>query len=45
MGQGLIELCREYMAGFNSPEYVVFGELPKTTTDKNQKFELREVAK
>ena len=33
------------MAGFKRPKNVVFGELPKTSTGKIQKFELRMKAK
>jgi acyl-coenzyme A synthetase/AMP-(fatty) acid ligase len=29
----------------NAPRYVVFAELPKTSTGKVQKFQLREMAK
>ena len=36
--------CRKYLAGFKLPRAVVFGELPKTSTGKIQKFELRKVA-
>lgn len=39
---GLIEFCRERMADFMVPRYVrVQGELPKTATQRVQKFELR----
>ena len=41
----LIEFCRGHMAGFKAPRAVVFGELPKTSTGKIQKFVLREKAK
>ncbi|HCP82223.1 MAG TPA: acyl-CoA synthetase [Octadecabacter sp.] len=37
----LIALTRERLAGFKCPKKVVFGELPKTSTGKIQKFELR----
>jgi len=33
------------MARFKAPRAVVFGELPKTSTGKIQKFALREKAK
>jgi fatty-acyl-CoA synthase len=33
--------CRKHLAGFKVPRAVVFGELPKTSTGKIQKFELR----
>ena len=41
----LIAYCRENLAGFKTPKRVVFQELPKTSTGKIQKFELRKVAK
>jgi fatty-acyl-CoA synthase len=41
----LIEFCRGQMAKFKAPRAVVFGELPKTSTGKIQKFVLREKAK
>jgi len=41
----LIEFCRTQMAKFKAPRAVVFGELPKTSTGKIQKFVLREKAK
>jgi fatty-acyl-CoA synthase len=41
----LIAHCRTRLAGFKTPKHVVFAELPKTSTGKIQKFELRAVAK
>ena len=41
----LIEFCRQHLAKFKAPRAVVFGELPKTSTGKIQKFMLREKAK
>jgi len=41
----LIEWCRKHLAGYKCPRYVVFTELPKTSTGKIQKFRLREMAK
>ena len=41
----IIEHCRSRMARFKAPRAVVFGELPKTSTGKIQKFLLREKAK
>lgn len=41
----LIAHCRARLAGFKTPKHVVFTELPKTSTGKIQKFELRAVAK
>ena len=41
----IINYCKKNMAGFKRPKNVIFGELPKTSTGKIQKFELREKAK
>ncbi|MEO1362872.1 MAG: AMP-binding protein [Pseudomonadota bacterium] len=41
----LIAFSRETLAGFKAPKQVVFQELPKTSTGKIQKFELRKLAK
>ncbi len=41
----LIDFCRQHLARFKAPRAVVFGELPKTSTGKIQKFMLREKAK
>jgi len=41
----LIEFCRGQLARFKAPRAIVFGELPKTSTGKIQKFVLREKAK
>ncbi|MCB2102640.1 MAG: AMP-binding protein, partial [Rhodobacterales bacterium] len=38
----LIAFCREHLAHFKCPKTVVFGELPKTSTGKIQKFILRD---
>ncbi|TNF89113.1 MAG: acyl-CoA synthetase [Gammaproteobacteria bacterium] len=43
--QGIIDFCRGHMAHFKAPRKVVFGPLPKTSTGKIQKFELRERAR
>jgi fatty-acyl-CoA synthase len=40
----LIDFCRQSLAGFKTPKTVVFQELPKTSTGKIQKFELRKTA-
>ncbi|OYD72087.1 UNVERIFIED_ORG: fatty-acyl-CoA synthase [Burkholderia sp. CF145] len=37
----IISHCRQLLAGFKLPKAVFFGELPKTSTGKIQKFELR----
>jgi len=38
---GLIAFARQTLAGFKAPKAVIFEELPKTSTGKIQKFELR----
>jgi fatty-acyl-CoA synthase len=38
----IISHCKQYLAGFKVPRAVVFGELPKTSTGKIQKFALRQ---
>jgi len=38
----LIDFCRQNIAHFKAPRAVAFGELPKTSTGKIQKFVLRE---
>lgn len=43
--QELINFCRDNMARFKAPRKVVFGPLPKTSTGKIRKVELRERAK
>ena len=40
----LIAFTRETLAGFKTPKRVIFQELPKTSTGKIQKFELRKTA-
>jgi len=41
----IINFCRETLAGFKIPKKVIFCELPKTSTGKIQKFELRKKIK
>ncbi len=41
----LIAHCRARLPGFATPKMVVFADLPKTSTGKIQKFELRAAAK
>jgi len=41
----IVQWCRKHLAGYKCPRYVVFTELPKTSTGKIQKFRLREMAK
>ena len=49
-GEGITEaeirqFCREQMAGYKVPKFVVFGPIAKSATGKIQKFRLRELAK
>jgi fatty-acyl-CoA synthase len=44
-GDDIIAWCRDNLAHYKVPRTVVFGPLPKTSTGKIQKFELRERAK
>ena len=43
--EDIIAWCRERLAHFKVPSRVVFGPLPKTSTGKIQKYELRERAR
>jgi fatty-acyl-CoA synthase len=42
--EDIIAHCKLHLAGFKVPRAVVFCELPKTSTGKIQKFELRKIA-
>jgi len=42
--QAMVAHCKLHLAGFKVPRAIVFGELPKTSTGKIQKFELRKLA-
>ncbi|MEY4733022.1 MAG: hypothetical protein RLZZ464_1088 [Pseudomonadota bacterium] len=42
--EDIVAHCKLHLAGFKVPRAVVFGELPKTSTGKIQKFELRKLA-
>lgn len=43
--EDIIAWCRERLAHYKCPRYVVFSEIPKTPTGKIQKFKLRDIAK
>lgn len=43
--EDLVAWCRERLAAYKLPRHVVFGELPKTSTGKVQKYLLREQAR
>ena len=40
----IIAFCKNHLANFKVPKTVVFGDVPKTSTGKIQKFELRKQA-
>ncbi len=40
----IIQFCRQSLARFKVPKRIIFGELPKTSTGKIQKFALRDRA-
>ena len=42
--EAIVAHCKKHLAGFKVPRFVVFDELPKTSTGKIQKFELRKRA-
>eukprot|EP00850_Spirogloea_muscicola_P000146 SM000001S04548 [mRNA] locus=s1:798024:802055:- [translate_table: standard] len=42
LAKDLIDFCRAHMAHYKVPKSVIFGELPKTSTGKIQKFILRD---
>jgi fatty-acyl-CoA synthase len=41
----IIKFCRANLASYKCPRHVVFGEIPKTSTGKIQKYKLRDTAK
>ena len=41
----LMQWCRKHLASYKCPRYIVFADIPKTSTGKIQKFVLRETAK
>jgi fatty-acyl-CoA synthase len=43
--EDIIAWCRQHLATYKCPRHVIFGEVPKTSTGKIQKFLLRERAK
>ena len=43
--EDIIDHCRNNLAHFKAPKNVIFGELPKTSTGKIQKFKLRDKVK
>ena len=42
--EDILAFCRQHLAKFKAPRFLVFTELPKTSTGKIQKFVLRQQA-
>lgn len=40
----IMSFCKDNLAHYKAPKFIVFGELPKTSTGKIQKFILRDMA-
>ena len=43
--EDIINHCRKHLAGFQVPKHIIFAQIPKTSTGKVQKFELRQAAR
>ena len=43
--EDIIKFCRKYLAGFKTPKKIIFKALPRTSTGKIQKFNLRKIVK
>ncbi|MBL0403216.1 acyl-CoA synthetase [Microvirga aerilata] len=43
--EDIVAWCRQHLASYKCPRTVIFTELPKTSTGKIQKFQLREMAR
>jgi fatty-acyl-CoA synthase len=43
--EDIIAWCRQHLASYKCPRTVIFTELPKTSTGKIQKFQLRDMAR
>ena len=41
----ILKFCRKHLAGFKMPKKIIFSSLPRTSTGKIQKFNLRKLAK
>jgi fatty-acyl-CoA synthase len=42
--EDIVAHCRAHLAGYKVPRFVIFAEIPKTSTGKIQKFRLRDMA-
>ena len=43
--EDIIKFCRKHLAGFKMPKKIIFSSLPRTSTGKVQKFNLKKLAK
>ena len=41
----ILKFCKKYLAGFKIPKKIIFKDLPRTSTGKIQKFNLRNIIK
>ena len=39
--ENILEFCKKYLAGFKLPKKIIFDNLPRTSTGKIQKYNLR----
>ena len=43
--KNIIDYCKKYLAGYKLPKKIIFMPLPRTSTGKVQKFNLRKIAR
>ena len=41
----ILKFCKKYLAGFKMPKKIIFQSLPRTSTGKIQKYNLRKIIK
>ena len=39
----ILKFCKKYLAGFKMPKKIIFQNLPRTSTGKIQKYNLRKI--
>ena len=40
----ILKFCKKYLAGFKMPKKIIFQNLPRTSTGKIQKYNLRKIS-
>ena len=40
----ILKFCKKHLAGFKMPKKIIFQNLPRTSTGKIQKYNLRKIA-